>query len=364
MTASHLGSIEGKLRSAETRFHELEELMAHPDVANDHEKVQELAKERSNLEDTVGLFRRWRKLDGQRQDAQSILDEGGDPAMIALAQDEIDDLDDRMLKLRGDMEVALLPQDPNDSRDVIVEVRAGAGGREAAIFAADLFRMYTRYAALRRWEVEVLDTSHSDLGGFKEIVFEVSGKNVFSLMKFERGVHRVQRVPVTEAMGRTHTSTATVAVLPVVDEVDVHINPDELRIDIFHAGGHGGQNVNKVATAVRMVHIPTGTVSVCQDERSQFKNKQKAMAILRARLYEAEQTKRHGQISQARRAQIGSGDRSEKIRTYNVAQDRISDHRISQNFHGIQRVLDGELADIIVALQQAERAQRLAEDAC
>ena len=361
MTASHLGTLEGKLRSAETRFLELEELMARPDVANDHEKVHELAKERSSLEDTVDLFRQWRKLDGQRRDAQSILDEGGDPAMKTLAEDEIAALDERLLKLRDDLEIALLPQDPNDSRDVIVEVRSGAGGREAAIFASDLFRMYTRYAALHKWEVEVLDTSHSDLGGFKEIVFEVSGKNVFSLLKFERGVHRVQRVPVTEAMGRTHTSTATVAVLPVVDEVDVQINPDELRIDIFHAGGHGGQNVNKVATAVRMVHIPTGTVAVCQDERSQFKNKQKAMAILRARLYEAEQTKREGQISQARRAQIGSGDRSEKIRTYNFAQDRISDHRINQNFHGIQRVLDGELGDIVVALQQAERTQRLAD---
>ena len=361
MTASHLGTLEGKLRTAETRFLELEDLMARPDVANDHEKVHELAKERSSLEDTVGLFRQWRNLDGQRRDAQSILDEGGDPAMKTLAEDEIAALEVRLLKLRDDLEIALLPQDPNDSRDVIVEVRSGAGGREAAIFASDLFRMYTRYAALHKWEVEVLDTSHSDLGGFKEIVFEVSGKNVFSLLKFERGVHRVQRVPVTEAMGRTHTSTATVAVLPVVDEVDVQINPDELRIDIFHAGGHGGQNVNKVATAVRMVHIPTGTVAVCQDERSQFKNKQKAMAILRARLYEAEQTKREGQISQARRAQIGSGDRSEKIRTYNFAQDRISDHRINQNFHGIQRVLDGELGDIVVALQQAERTQRLAE---
>ncbi len=361
MTASNLTSIEGKLRSAEARFLELEELMARPDVANDHEKVQELARERSNLEDRVVLFRDFRKLEAQRQDALSILDEGNDPPMMALAQAEVEVLDRKLGKLRDEMELALLPQDPNDSRDVIVEIRAGAGGREAAIFASDLFRMYTRYAALHRWDVEVLDTSHSDLGGFKEIVFEISGKDLFSRLKFERGVHRVQRVPVTEAMGRTHTSTATVAVLPVVGEVDVQINPDDLRIDIFHAGGHGGQNVNKVATAVRMVHIPTGTVAVCQDERSQFKNKQKAMAILRARLYEAEQTKREGQISQARRAQIGSGDRSEKIRTYNYAQDRISDHRISQNFHGIQRVMDGELNDIVEALQQAERAQRMAE---
>ena len=369
MTTSNLGGIhltgmQGKLRSAEGRFQELEDLMAHPDVVNDHEKVQELAKERSTLEDTVSLFREWRKLETQLRDAQSILDGGGDSAMMGLAQDEVDALDPRLEKLRAELEIVLLPRDPNDSRDVIVEIRAGAGGREAAIFAADLFRMYTRYAALHRWEVEVLDTSHSDLGGYKEVVFEVNGKSVFSQLKFERGVHRVQRVPLTEAMGRTHTSTATVAVLPEVDEVDVRINPDELRIDIFHAGGHGGQNVNKVATAVRMVHVPTGTVAVCQDERSQFKNKQKCMAILRARLYEAEQTKRDGQISQARRAQIGSGDRSEKIRTYNFAQDRISDHRINQSFHGIQRVMDGELGDIVDALREAERAQRLAEAAC
>ena len=363
MTTTNLNGIEGKLRSAESRFLKLEELMADPDVANDHEKILELAKERSSLEDTVALFRNFRRLEAQRQDAQGIQDEGGDPEMLALAQDELAELDQRLEKLRGEMELALLPQDPNDSRDVIVEIRAGAGGREAAIFASDLFRMYTRYAGLHRWDVELLDTSHSDLGGFKEIVFEVSGKSVFSLLKFERGVHRVQRVPLTEAMGRTHTSTATVAVLPVVSEVDVQINPDELRIDIFHAGGHGGQNVNKVATAVRMVHVPTGTVAVCQDERSQFKNKQKCMAILRARLYEAEQTKRSGQISQDRRSQIGSGDRSEKIRTYNFAQDRISDHRINQNFHGIQRVMDGELNDIVESLRQAERVERLAEAA-
>jgi peptide chain release factor 1 len=338
--------------------------MANPDVANDHEKVQELAKERSTLEDTVAMFRESRKLEEQRREADKILEEGGDPEMIALAQDEVETLDTRLLKLRAQLELALLPQDPNDARDVIVEIRAGAGGREAAIFASDLFRMYTRYAALHRWEVEVLDTSHSDLGGFKEVVFEVSGKSVFSLLKYERGVHRVQRVPLTEAMGRTHTSTATVAVLPEVDDVDVQINPDELRIDIFHAGGHGGQNVNKVATAVRMVHVPTGTVAICQDERSQFKNKQKCMAILRARLYEAEQTKRDGQISQARRAQIGSGDRSEKIRTYNFAQDRISDHRISHSFHGIQRVMDGELGDIVDTLRQAERTRLLSEATC
>ena len=360
-SVTNMDGMWSRLDLLEARYEELEELMGRPEVASDHERVQELAKERSTLQDAVVLYRAYRDKDTQKQDAQAILNEGGDPEMVGLAREEIAALDPVLQRLRGELELALLPKDPNDTRDVIVEVRAGAGGREAAIFAAELFRMYTRYAALHKWDVEVMDTSPSDLGGLKEIVFEVRGKGVFSLLKFERGVHRVQRVPVTESMGRIHTSTATVAVLPEVDEVDVQITPDDLRIDIFHAGGHGGQNVNKVATAVRMVHLPTGTVAVCQDERSQFKNKQKAMAILRARLYEAEQQKREGEISEARRAQVGSGDRSEKIRTYNFPQDRISDHRINQSFHGIQKVLDGELNDLVDALVQAERAKLLSE---
>ena len=242
---------------------------------------------------------------------------------------------------------------------MIVEIREGVGGQEAALFAAELYRMYTRYALLKNWEVELLNSNPSDLGGFKEIVLAVRGKGAFSRLKYERGGHRVQRVPVTEASGRIHTSTATLAVMPEADEVDVQVNPDDLRIDVFHAGGHGGQNVNKVATAVRIVHIPTGTVAVCQDERSQFKNKQKAMAILRARLYEEKLRKQESEISQARRAQVGTGERSEKIRTYNFPQDRITDHRIGVSFHGIEGVLAGNLDQIIDSLTAKEQASLL-----
>ena len=356
-----MNSIVSKLDLLEARYHELENLMAQPDVASDHEQIQGLAKERAGLQETVALYQEYRRNKAQRDDAQAILDEGADLAMTALAEEEVASLDASLTQLQQDLEMALLPRNPDDDRDAIVEVRAGEGGREAAIFAADLFRMYTRYAALRKWEVELMNTSSSDLGGFKEVVFEVRGRGTFSHLKFERGVHRVQRVPVTEAMGRIHTSTATVAVLPVVDEVEVVISPEDLRIDIFHAGGHGGQNVNKVATAVRIVHIPTGAVAVCQDERSQFKNKQKAMAILHARLYEAEQRKQEGEIVQARRTQVGTGDRSEKIRTYNFPQDRISDHRFGKTFHGVEKMLAGEMDEIVEALTQAEREHLLSE---
>jgi peptide chain release factor 1 len=271
----------------------------------------------------------------------------------------LETLERRLQQLNQELRVALLPKDPNDEKSVIVEIREGVGGQEAGLFAGDLYRMYTRYALLRSWTVDLLHTNPSPMGGIKEVVFEVKGPAAFSRLKFERGAHRVQRVPMTEAAGRIHTSTATVAVLPEADEVDVRISPEDLRIDIFHASGAGGQNVNKVATAVRIVHVPTGTMAVCQDERSQFKNKQKAMAIMRARLYESEQRKHDQEISQARRAQVGTGERAEKIRTYNFPQDRITDHRISGTFHNIPRVLDGELDEIIDALAAGDQASLL-----
>ena len=348
-----------KLASVESRFQHIEGLMARPEVSADYEQLQSLAKERASLEQMVDLYREHRSLLKEREDALAILEEGSDPEIASLAREELDVVEGKLGDLNGKLKRAILPIDPNDDRNVIVEIREGVGGREAALFAADLNRMYTRYAILQNWDVEVLHSSPSDIGGFKEIVMEVRGKGAYSRLKYERGAHRVQRVPVTEASGRIHTSTATVAVLPEVDEVDVHINPDELRIDIYHAGGHGGQNVNKVSTAVRIVHIPSGTVAVCQDERSQFKNKQKAMAILRARLYEAEQRKQESEITQARRAQVGSGDRAEKIRTYNIPQDRITDHRIGTTFHGVQRVLDGDVGDIIEALAANEQESLL-----
>ena len=348
-----------KLASTEKRFQQIEELMAKPEVAMDYEQVQKLAKERASLEGMVTMYREYRKLLKEREGVLAILEDGSEPGMTSLARDEIEILEEKLERLNQKLKQVILPKDPNDEKYVIIEIREGVGGQEAALFAADLYRMYTRYALLQNWEVELLDSSPSDLGGFKEIVLEVKGKGAFSRLKFERGSHRVQRVPVTEASGRIHTSTATVVVMPEADEVDVQIDPDELRIDIFHAGGHGGQNVNKVSTAVRIVHIPTGTVAICQDERSQFKNKQKAMAILRARLYEAEQRKHDSEITQARRAQVGTGERAEKIRTYNFPQDRITDHRIGVTFHGIQQVLDGDIDEIIDAHATREQASLL-----
>ena len=348
-----------KLASIEARYQEIERLMATPEVATDYERVQTLAKERASLEDMVSMYREYRSLLKEKEGVLAILGEGSDPEMASLARQELETLERNISRLDQELRLALLPRDPNDDRDVIVEIREGVGGQEAALFAADLYRMYTRYALLQNWDVDLLSSNPSDLGGFKEIVLEVRGKRAFSRLKFERGAHRVQRVPITEASGRLHTSTATVAVLPAVDEVDVQINPEDIRTDIFHASGHGGQNVNKVATAVRIVHIPTGTVAVCQDERSQFKNKQKAMAIIRARLYEAEQLKQETAIVKARRAQVGSGERAEKIRTYNFPQDRITDHRISTSFHGIEQVLDGDLNEVVEALVAKEQADLL-----
>ena len=348
-----------KLASVEERFNQIEDMISRPDVAADYEQVRTLAKERASIEGMVTTFRDYRKLLKEKDDVVAILEEGSEAEIVTLAREELADLEQRIEQLGLELKRAIVPRDPNDDKNVIVEIREGVGGMEAGLFAADLYRMYTRHALLMNWQVELLDSSPADLGGFKEVVFEVRGKGAFSRLKYERGAHRVQRVPVTEASGRIHTSTATVAVMPEADEVDVHINADDLRIDIFHAGGHGGQNVNKVATAVRIVHTPTGTVSTCQDERSQFKNKQKAMAILRARLYEAQQRKQESEISEARRAQVGTGERSEKMRTYNFPQDRITDHRINMSFHGIERALDGNIDEIIDALAANEQASLL-----
>ena len=345
-----------KLVTAEERFLQLESLLSTPEIAMDYEQVQVLSKERASLENMVNMYREYRRLLKEKEDAQAILEEGAEPALTSLAREEIAALEEKLGRLDAELTKAILPRDARDEKDVIVEIREGVGGREAALFAADLYRMYTRYALLQNWDVQLLYTSPSDLGGFKEIVFEVRGKGAFSRLKFEQGAHRVQRVPVTEASGRIHTSTATVAVLPEVDEVDVELKAEDLRIDIYHASGHGGQNVNKVSTAVRIVHIPSGAVAACQDERSQFKNKQKAMAILRARIFETEQRKRESEISQARRAQVGTGERAEKIRTYNVPQDRITDHRVGVTFHGIQGVLDGNIDEVVDSLAAKEQA--------
>ena len=307
------------------------------------------------------ISRRRRKLVRERTDLEELLLEESEPELVRMAKDELDEVQDRLGKLDQELKLELIPKNVNDERNVIVEIRAGTGGAEACLFASDLFRAYSRYAQIHGWKVDIMDSNPSELGGFNKIAFEIQGKGAFSRLKYERGVHRVQRVPDTETQGRIHTSTATVAVLPEADEVEVTINPDDLRTDIYHAGGHGGQNVNKVATAVRIVHEPTGLTVVCQDERSQYKNKHKAMTMLRAKLYEAEQERQVSEITESRRAQVGGGERSEKIRTYNFPQDRITDHRINTSFHGIPRVLDGSLDDIIDHLSNQEQEQLLAD---
>ena len=354
-----MATLLNKLSLVANRYQEIDDLLASPDVAMDYQHVQRLAKERASIEGIVSMYRQYSKLLSERQDTVAILEEGGDQEISSLAREELDGLDQKLEALDLKLKLAILPKDPNDEKNVIVEIRGAEGGEEAALFAGDLFRMYSRYAQTQNWGVELLHSNPSEKGGFKEVVFEVKGDSAFSRLKFERGGHRVQRVPLTEASGRVHTSTATVAVLPEADEVEVDIGPEDLRIDIYHASGHGGQNVNKVATAVRIVHIPTGTVALCQDERSQFKNRQKAMSILRARLYESEQRKQESEITESRRAQVGSGERAEKIRTYNFAQDRVTDHRLGENFHGIERVLDGEIHEILEALSANEQASLL-----
>jgi len=347
------------LDEIEKRYQELNREMAKPEVNSDPRKLAELAQETSRIGDVVARYREYKETAKSLDETRAMLSGETDEEMADMVRQEVTNLEEKLERLQQELKLALLPKDANDDKDIILEIRAGAGGDEAGLFAADLFRMYSRYAQLKGWTVDVINGNESGIGGFKEITFEVKGKGAFSRFKYERGVHRVQRVPVTESSGRIHTSTATVAVLPEADEVDVSVKPEDLRIDIFHSGGAGGQNVNKVATAVRITHIPTGIVTVCQDERSQLRNKNKAMAVLRARLLDIEQRKQEEEITKDRRSQVGTGDRSEKIRTYNYPQDRITDHRIGLTLRNLPQIMEGDLDGLIDALATSAQAQQL-----
>ncbi len=348
-----------KLEKIAERYRAINEEMALPEVSTDPGRLMKLGQEKASLDEIMDLYSRY-KIVGQRLDeTRLMLEDRLDNDMLEMVKEELTELEKTRDRLEEEIKLALLPKDPDDERDIIMEIRAGTGGDEAAIFAADLFRMYSRYAQSRRWEVDIIDSSESGGGGLKEIILEIRGKGAFSRFKYERGVHRVQRVPTTEASGRIHTSTATVAVLPEADDVEIDINPADLRIDIFHSGGAGGQNVNKVATAVRLTYLPTGTVVVCQDERSQLRNRQKAMAVLKARLLEAERSKQDEEMTSLRRSQVGTGERSEKIRTYNFPQDRLTDHRIGLTLHNLPRIMTGEIDSLIDALAAEEQTRQL-----
>jgi peptide chain release factor 1 len=348
-----------KLSGIASRYDELDRLMADPEVAQDYAAVAEYAQERSELEDIVQTYRAYLGLEEELAGARAILDEAGDDELYEMAQEEEKRLTAQLERLAAKLRQLLLPRDPRDTRNVIIEIRAGAGGDEAGLFAADLHRMYLRYAERQGWKTELLSENSTGIGGFKEVIFLVQGKGAYSRFKYESGVHRVQRVPITESQGRIHTSTATVAVLPEADEVEVKIDPTDLDISAYGSSGPGGQHMQKNATAIRIVHIPTGMVVTCESERSQTQNRVRALNILRARLYEMEQRRQFEQVDAARRAQVGSGDRSEKIRTYNFPQNRVTDHRIGLTIHRLPNVLEGDLDEFIDAMATQEQTERL-----
>lgn len=348
-----------KLADIEKRYSEIEHEMARPEVIADTAKYRELSKALSELSDLVSQAREYRSVDSQLKDARAMLKEKLDREMEEFVRAEVAALEKRREELDHGLKLALLPQDPNDGKDAIVEIRAGAGGEEASLFARDLFRMYTRYAERKKWQAEILSSSPSDMGGFKEVSVSVKGRGAFGELKYESGVHRVQRIPVTESGGRIHTSTATVAVLPEAQEVEVGIEPKDLKVETFRASGPGGQHVNVTDSAVRITHVPTGIIVSCQNERSQLQNKDKAMRVLRARLYTQALEKQQAELAEERRIQIGTGDRSEKIRTYNFPQTRVTDHRINLTTHQLNDILEGDLGDLIGALAAADKAKRL-----
>ena len=345
-----------KLENVEKRYDELTKMIADPEVISNHAEWQKLMKEHASIEDVVLKFREYKKVKQDMEEAEELMH---DPEMKDLAESEYYGLKEQLPKLEEELKFLLIPKDPDDDKNIICEIRAGAGGEEAALFAGTLFRMYTMYAEKRHWKVEVLNENETGLGGYKEITFMVTGKGVYSRLKFESGVHRVQRVPDTESSGRIHTSTATVAVLPVVEDVEIEINPADIKMEVFRSSGAGGQHINKTSSAVRLIHEPTGIVVECQTERSQFQNRDNAMRMLRTKLYEIEKQKQDSEISNARKSQVGSGDRSEKIRTYNYPQGRITDHRIGMSIYQMENFLNGDLDEMIDNLIAADRAEKL-----
>jgi peptide chain release factor 1 len=347
-----------KLMAIEEKYHELSGQLSDPKVIADQPLFQKLAKAHASISDLVETYQEYKRVTADLATAKEMLEEETGEA-AAMIKAEISQLEEGEGRLSAKLKILLLPKDPNDEKNVIMEIRAGTGGEEAALFAGDLFRMYSRYAELKNWRIELLSTSDSDLGGFKEIVFMIEGDQVYSRMKYESGVHRVQRVPETEASGRIHTSASTVAVLIEAEDVDVNINPNDLRVDVFRAGGHGGQCVNTTDSAVRITHLPTGLVVTCQDEKSQLKNKEKAMKVLRARLLEKFQSEQQQEVAQTRRDMVGSGDRSERIRTYNFPQNRLTDHRINLTLYHLDSIIEGNLDEVIEPLITAGQAERL-----
>ena len=348
-----------KLHAVEEKYRELELLISDPAVLADMPKWQKLSREHAQLAPVVEKYREYKKVREGLLEAKAIFDDNPDADMRRLAEDEIAELRPRLEALERELPILLLPKDPNDAKNVIVEIRGGVGGEEAALFAGDLFRMYARYAERRGWRVDVIDKNATEIGGFKEISFSVDGAGAYSFLKYESGTHRVQRVPVTESSGRIHTSAVTVAVLPEAEEVEVEIAPADLRIDTYCASGAGGQYVNRTETAIRITHLPTGIVVQCQDEKSQLKNKEKAMRVLRARILEAAREEQAATVAADRKSQVGSGDRSERIRTYNFPQGRVTDHRIGLTLHKLAAVLDGDLDELLAALITADQAEKL-----
>ncbi len=345
-----------KLENVEKRYDELTKLISDPEIISNHAEWQKMMKEHASIEDVVLKFREYKKVKQDMEEAEELMH---DPEMKELAEVEYYEAKDQLPKLEEELKFLLIPKDPDDDKNIICEIRAGAGGEEAALFAGTLFRMYSMYAERKHWKLEVLNENETGLGGYKEISFMISGKGVYSRLKFESGVHRVQRVPDTESSGRIHTSTATVAVLPVVEDVEIEINPADIKMEVFRASGAGGQHINKTSSAVRLIHEPTGIVVECQTERSQFQNKDNAMRMLRTKLYEIEKQKQDSEISNARKSQVGSGDRSEKIRTYNYPQGRITDHRIGMSIYQMENFLNGDLDEMVDNLIAADRAEKL-----